>query len=204
MYDFIIYDFDGTLSDSYPVYTDALIELLSRYGIHEEWDAAYKVLKVSVGHALRHYDFGKPREEIAHEFGALYRELARKQMKAFPEAIDILRYAKDHKKKNYIYTHTGKFAFEMLDKMELSPYIEYVLDGSADFPRKPAPDALYFMFGHCGIEPSRAIMIGDRDIDVNAAHNAGIHGCLFDEGGYYPDTPAEYRITSLRELEKII
>lgn len=204
MYDFIIYDFDGTLSDSYPVYTDALLGLLGRYGIHEDWDRAYALLKVSVGHALGHYDFGRPRAEIAHEYGHLYRELARKEMKAFPEAVDILKFAVDHKKKNYIYTHTGKFAFEMLDKMGLTPYIEYVLDGSADFPRKPEPDALYFMFDHCGIDPARAVMIGDRDIDVKAAHNAGIHGCMFDEGNYYPDCPAEYRIKNLRELENIL
>ena len=204
MYDFIIYDFDGTLSDSYPVYADALMILLERYGLHMEWKEGYALLKVSVGHALRQFDFGKPIKNISVEFNKIYHELARASMEAIPGAVDILRFATEHDKKNYIYTHTGKFAFEMLDKMKLSPYVDYVLDSSAGFARKPVPVALYFLFEKCGIDPSRALMVGDRDIDVEAAHNAGIHGCLFDPGDYYPDCRAEYRINGLLELEKIV
>lgn len=204
MYDFIIYDFDGTLSDSYPVYTDALLELLERHGLRAERDECYSLLKVSVGHALRHFAFDRPLEEISQEFHHLYHEHARRSMQAFPGAADILRYAVEHGKKNYIYTHTGRFAFEMMDKMQLSGYVDYVLDASAGFPRKPAPDALYFLFEHCGIEPARAIIIGDRDIDVAAGHNAGIHGCLIDPGHYYPNFEAEYRVDDLAELKDII
>lgn len=204
MYDFIIYDFDGTLSDSYPVFTDALLELLGRYGLTAERETCYSLLKVSVGHALRAFDFGRPTTEVASEFNHLYHELARRNMQAFPGAADILRYAVERGKRNYIYTHTGKFAFEMMDKMQLTGYVDYVLDASAGYPRKPAPDALYYLFEHCGIEPSRAIIVGDRDIDIEAGHNAGIHGCLIDQGNYYPKLEAEYRIADLAELKNII
>lgn len=204
MYDFIIYDFDGTLSDSYPVYTDALMQLLEKYGLSAERETCYALLKVSVGHALRAFDFGQPMTELSREFNHIYHELARSSMRAFPGAADILRYAVERGKKNYIYTHTGKFAFEMMDKMQLSGYVDYVLDASAGYPRKPAPDALYFLFEHCGIDPERAIIIGDRDIDVEAGHNAGIRGCLIDPGHYYPDFKAEYRIDDLAELRGII
>lgn len=204
MYDFIIYDFDGTLSDSYPVFTDTLLELLERHGLRAERDECYSLLKISVGHALRHFTFDRPLEEISREFHHLYHEHARRELCAIPGAADILRYAVERGKRNYIYTHTGKFAVEMLEKLQLGSYVDYVLDASAGYARKPAPDALYFLFEHCGIDPARAIMIGDRDIDVAAGHNAGIHGCLIDPGDYYPDFEAEYRIEKLCELRGII
>jgi len=35
---------------------------------------------------------------------------------------------------------SGKFVYELLDKMNLNKYFDFVLDGSYNFPSKPAPD----------------------------------------------------------------
>ncbi|HML49439.1 MAG TPA: HAD hydrolase-like protein, partial [Clostridia bacterium] len=34
-------------------------------------------------------------------------------------------------------------------------------------------------------DPSETVMIGDRDIDILAARNAGIAGCLFDPAHFF-------------------
>ena len=47
-------------------------------------------------------------------------------------------------------------------------------------------------------------MIGDRDLDIEVAHNAGIDACLFDSENFYPELQAEYKISSLNELKEII
>ena len=92
---------------------------------------------------------------------------------------------------------------EMLEKMGISDLFEFVLDGSYGFPSKPKPDALLFLMEKCNIDPKTAIMIGDRDIDTDAAHNAGIAGCLIEDG-YYPDCKTEYYIKTLSELKNIL
>ena len=204
MYDYIIYDFDGTLSDTYPVFAEALVNMLDKYNIENDYNTVYSQLKISVGHALSQYDFGVDSKEARKEYAHIHHALGRQKQEAFPEAAEILQYAIDHGKKNYIYTHTGKFVYEMLDKMGLSNYFEFVLDGSYNFPSKPAPDALMFLCEKCNIDKSRAIMIGDRDIDIKAAHAVGIHGCLFDTENYYTECEAEYKINSLLELKNII
>ena len=69
------------------------------------------------------------------------------------------------------------------------------------FPRKPDPTALNWLIDKHSIVKENALMIGDRDIDIIAAHNAGIAGCLFDEGGYFENTNAEHRI---KEFDKML
>ena len=204
MYKYIIYDFDGTIANSYPIFAKALVETMKRHGKELPYQTAYEQLKVSVRSAIRIN--ASCEEEIMplkDEFYEIYFEIARKELEAFPDAKDTLQYVKDHGKKNYIYTHTGKFVYEMLDKMGIANLFEFVLNGSYGFPSKPSPDALLFLMEKCNIDPDSALMVGDRDIDTNAGHNAGIHGCLIEDG-YYPDCKTEYYIKNLSELKNII
>ena len=56
MYNYLIFDFDGTLSDTYPVFTDAVLMLVERYGVQADYDMIYRLLKINIGEALKHYD----------------------------------------------------------------------------------------------------------------------------------------------------
>lgn len=204
MFEYLIFDFDGTLSDTYPIFAEALVELLNRHNIPNDYNTVYSQLKRSVGYALKQYEFNLPLDVIKKEYAHIHHALGREKQVAFPEAAEILQYAKDHGRKNYIYTHTGKFVYEMLNKMKLNEFFEFVLDGSYGFPSKPAPDAINFLCTKCSIDKSRALMIGDRDIDIGAGHAGGLKGCLFDPEDYYTDCNADYKIKSLLELKDII
>jgi phosphoglycolate phosphatase-like HAD superfamily hydrolase len=81
--------------------------------------------------------------------------------------------------------------------------VTYTLDSSRPFPRKPDPAALNFLCEKFDIDKSTALMVGDRDIDIDVGHNAGMRGCLFDTGNYYPDCRAEYRVDNLSDIKKL-
>ena len=68
------------------------------------------------------------------------------------------------------------------------------------FPLKPAPDALLHLMKRCAIAPAAAVMLGDRDIDVEAAKNAGIAGCLIDAGHYYDGYRTSLRCERIDDL----
>ncbi len=52
----------------------------------------------------------------------------------------------------------------------------------APFPRKPEPDALYAMLGELGIAREETVYIGDSEVDIATARNAGLAAILVDWG----------------------
>lgn len=199
----LIYDFDGTLSDTYPVVTEVLLGILREHGVTEDYDRAYTLLKRSYGYAVKQYDIGLDQKA----FGALLNERVTKAAKVshkpFSEALELLKSAAEQGKRNFIYTHSGEFVHELITKWGFAPYVTYTLDSSYGFPRKPDPAALHFLCEKFDIDPATALMVGDRDIDIEVGHNAGMRGCLFDTGNYYPDCRAEYRVESLADIQKL-
>lgn len=204
MYDYLIYDFDGTLSDTYPIFTEAFLKMMEKYNIPQDYDTVYGLLKQSVGAAIANYEFPMSKKEVRVEFEAIYQPIAVEKQNLFPDAADILRFGLANGKKNYVYTHSGKWVYALFERMGISDCFDFVIDSTYDFPRKPDPTALNFLIEKCGIDKSKALMIGDRDLDIEVAHAAGINACLIDPENFYPELKTEYRIKALSELEEII
>jgi len=200
----IIYDFDGTLSDTYPIVTDVLWNLLRENGKNEEWQKVFDLLKISFRHALSSYEYPVTGEDTRRMFRERVDEGALTRQQPFAEAAEILAFAAEHGVRNFVYTHSGETTGMLLQKWGLAPYVTFVLDSSFGFPFKPDPAAMHFLLEKYDIDPKTALMVGDRDIDVQVGHNAGVAGCLFDTGNYYPDCNAEYRVQNLLEIKKII
>ena len=106
----LIYDFDGTLSDTYPVVTRILLDILNEHGVREDFDRAYGYLKISYGYAVKKYDIGlDPRA-----FGKLLSERAAAAAVTDAQlpiagALELLKAAVARGKRNFIYTHSGVF-----------------------------------------------------------------------------------------------
>ena len=203
-YKHLIYDFDGTLSDTYPCFTESILQTLKDYGLSDTYESVYAKLKVSVGYTINCYDFGKDYKEIRNHFHKIHDELAPKIQKPYPEAEEILRYAMAQGHKNYLYTHSGTIVKILLEKWGIADCFEDIIDSTMKFPTKPAPDALNYLCEKHGLDKNDCIMIGDRDIDTDCGRNAGMKGCLFDPEHYYDNADVDYRIENLLELKNII
>ena len=204
MYNDFIYDFDGTISDTYPIFTEAMFILLDRYNIKDSSENVYALLKKSVGATLRSYEFGKPTAEISKEYAIIHDALALQKQKPYDDARLLLEAVKRAGKRNYIYTHSGKLIYKLMDKWGLSEYITDSIDSTLPFPRKPDPTALNYLIEKNGIDKSKALMVGDRDIDIDVAHNAGIAACLYDYENYYPNVIAQHKVITLSEIISLV
>lgn len=203
MYDNIIYDFDGTVADSYPYFTRALKLTLEHYGKEDTYESILANLKISVRHALRHYAF-PDRAEAKKMMYDIYHRLALAEQGPVLGAAEALRYASQNGKKNFLYTHSDGFPRLLLEKWGLLDEFTFIIDSTFHFPAKPAPDALNYLCERFSLDRSRSLMVGDRDIDVLAGLNAGMHGCLFDDGHFYDSFDCEHTLRDMHELIGII
>lgn len=202
-YDNIVYDFDGTIADSYPFFTRALHETLEHFGIHDSYDSVLGHLKISVRHALNHY-VADCRTEARKMMYEIYQRLALEEGHPIPGVPEALDFTIQNGGRNFLYTHSDKFPAALLERWGLLDKFTFIIDSTMKFPSKPAPDALNYLCERYSLNKDRTLMVGDRDIDVLAGLNAGVHGCLFDDGHFYDDFKCEHIIYDMHDMISVI
>ena len=202
MYKNLIFDYDGTVGDSYPFFNEALQYALHLHGIDEAPDKTMRELKISVGHALRVYADRVDPRQLRRDMYDRYGKLVAVGCRLCPGVRALLEAAREKRVRCYIYTHSGKEVEGYLETMGVREYFADLMTGDEKFPRKPDPTALLALCTRNGLDLSECLMIGDRDIDIAVGHNAGMAGCLFDPNGFYDrdKVGAEYNVTSMEQV----
>lgn len=204
LYKHIIWDFDGTLFDSYPVMARVFSDKLLKEGIHEPADEIMKHMKMSMTYAIEHY---QKKYHISDDFIKEY-EKQRKDAeislcRPYRGIEEVCRFIQSSGRSNYLYTHRGESSIILLKKHGLYDYFSDFITSQHGFERKPNPHAINYLIDKYNMNRDEVIMIGDREIDILAGKNAGIHACCFTEG-YGKSSAADYTINDFRELYAII
>jgi len=84
----------------------------------------------------------------------------------------------------------SEFTHALLERTGLLPALDAVVCGDEVPRRKPHPDLLLEACARLGVSPSAALLIGDSDNDVHAAHAAGCSSLLV-ETGYNEGQPVQ-------------
>ncbi|WP_407371672.1 HAD-IA family hydrolase [Carnobacterium sp.] len=204
MFKHIIWDFDGTLFDTYPVMAKIFKDLLEKEGIEEPLDEIIQHMQVSMSFALVYYEkkYAISRD-IIERFKMLRKTKGIELAKPFEDIEDICKYIYSTNRKNYLYTHRGKSALVLLKKYGLYDYFSDFITFDQGFERKPNPNALNFLIKEHAIHLDEALMIGDREIDLLAAKNAGISACYFNEKKRKNEY-ADYTINHFQQLYSVL
>ncbi|MCB1811666.1 MAG: HAD family hydrolase [Candidatus Competibacteraceae bacterium] len=64
-----------------------------------------------------------------------------------------------------------------LELLGASAAVQVMACGDDPLPSKPAPEVLWYLARHCDVVPSRVMMVGDTDCDMETGLNAGV-GCV--------------------------
>ncbi len=205
MYKHFIWDFDGTLFDTYPAMVSAFSQTLKEQGITEDEERILSLMKVSVSHMLDHYKSVYPIDKpFIDRFNQTRKQLELQLIKPYPHAKDICEKIVANGGYNYLYTHRGDSAITYLKDYDLYRYFTDFILKNKGFARKPSGEAILDLTSRHNMTKSEAIMIGDRDIDILAGKNAGIKSCYFDSDHRKGIDYANLYITSLDMLEGVI
>ena len=103
---------------------------------------------------------------------------------------------------SFLLTHRDESAKEILKRDGLLEYFKDFVTADDNFKRKPDPESLDYLLDKHQIDRKTAVMVGDRTLDVDAGHNAGIAGILFDPDGLIKADSCrpEQQIKTLKEL----
>lgn len=204
MYKHIIWDFDGTLFDTYPVMGGIFKDTLKEDGIDEPLEEIVKYMKVSMHYAIKHYE---QKYHIDNQFIERY-EKRRKELevdlsKPFEGIKEICKYIYTSNKRNYLYTHRGDSSIQLLKIHGLHDYFTDFITKQQGFARKPSPDAINYFIDKYNMNHKEAIMIGDRDVDLLAAKNAGIDACFFTDQDK-ENHVSDFTIKNIEQLHSIL
>ncbi len=202
----LFWDFDGTLFDTYPVMTAAFSIACGKLGARVTPAEALRMMKVSLGDALRRTSgaFGFSTHALAEAYRAEEKKTAPRDYPLMPGMEEALRKLHSIGCRHYLVTHRDATALEALDANGLLPLFSAWVTAEDGFPRKPDPASLLHLIRTHGVDPEGACMVGDRPLDIEAAKNAGILGCLLDPDGHFPDTPCDLRAGSAAELPALL
>lgn len=100
-----------------------------------------------------------------------------------------------------------RFSQEILDGLGIAPCFQYVYGGNSFERKKPDPMGVEVLLRDFQIEPRQAMIIGDSEIDVQTARNAGTWACGVTYGlgsAGMRDCPPDVLLDSLIELPRYL
>jgi len=204
---YIIWDFDGTLFDTYPHIASVIAEIMSNnykidLNLKEVQDWCEIGLKFSFNKITS--DFNISLSEFQDLFNKKYEENLESQQTPFPKAEEILQYIQKNGGKNFIVTHRGiKTLSKLLNYYVMEKYFEKIIKYEDGFPNKPDPASFLYLINENKLPREKVIAIGDREIDIQTARAINIKSCFFNPEGKIQEL-ADYNIKNLIELKKIL
>jgi phosphoglycolate phosphatase len=172
----VLFDFDGTLADSYPAITASVNHVRAAHGLPPLPEAE---VRPHVGRGLdvllRDLVPGADPARSVALYRAHHPSVMRAGTRLMPGAREALSALKGAGCRLAVCSNKNvSFTRELLDYLGLAPAVDVVL-GPEDVPRrKPAPDMLLAALARLGVAPTEALYVGDMPIDVATARAAGV------------------------------
>jgi phosphoglycolate phosphatase len=181
MIDAILFDFDGTLIDSAPGVAWSLNKALA-----EEGRATLSINRVKdlVGKGALHLvtdalvDTGGMRDTVQRDrveerFLQIYSENPVQDTIIFPGAIEVLQALQDQQMPMALCTNKPrKTTIPVLDVFDMKKYFPTIVCGDDVINKKPDGRHLFDTLTAMGLPHAIAIMVGDSENDILAAHDA--------------------------------
>lgn len=175
----IVFDLDGTLLNTLDDLADSTNYALLKNGLPKRdideirmfvGNGIYKLIEraVPVGTAKELTDI------CYNDFCEHYKGNMENKTAPYRGVDDMLKILYDVGYKMAIVTNKADFAAQKLCGSMFGKYIKTIVGSVDERPNKPAPDGVYFALSEMGVQKDEAIFIGDSQVDIETANNAGL------------------------------
>ncbi|HFI0507119.1 TPA: HAD family hydrolase [Streptococcus suis] len=212
MYQTILFDLDGTLTDSGQGILNSVAYALEQIGIVES-DVAN--LQHFIGPPLyesfpRFYQLNQEETQTAiDDFRIYFKEKGMFENQLYPGIIPLLEELKAAGKTLVIATSKPEiFAKQILEHFGIAHYFTIIAGASLDNSRISKSDVIYYALNQIDYKPQTTIMVGDRkhDIEGAVANQLDSIGVLYGYGNRQEleEAGATTIVETITDLQKIL
>lgn len=190
-YDVILFDLDGTLTDSSPGIMNSIVYALKKYNISvENTDDLRKFLGPPLHESFR--DFYGFDDEKSMEAVGFYREYFSTkgllENEVYSGIRELLEDLKENGKRLILATSKPQlFTDRIMTHFDLAKYFEFIAGSNMDGTRSKKAEVIAYALESCGItDKADVVMVGDREHDIIGAKTVGIDsvGVEYGYGDY--------------------
>ncbi len=177
----IVFDLDGTLVNSLADLAISVNYALKKSGLEEKPIENYKtyvgngrdmLIKRAMGAASADTILF---EQIKKDYDEHYAVHCNDNTNAYPDCDKMLEKLSEKKIKTAVLSNKPhEFVGKILDKLYPNHIFDTAWGQKAEYGQKPNPDALLAILRLNGVTPDECIYVGDSDVDVFTANNAGV------------------------------
>ena len=185
----ILFDLDGTLVDTAPDLMGAHNHVMKKFGYPQKSLGDIKNIAGRGAWIMMQRTFRdeikdeKLKKEMVKEFIDYYAKNIDKGSKPIKGVVNFLEWAKSNQILMGVCTNKQeKLAIDLLKKINLSKYFEYIAGCDTFEFNKPDPRHLTNVIEIIGGSVNKSIMVGDSEVDSQSAENAKIPFILVEEG----------------------
>ena len=210
----ILFDLDGTLVDTAPDLMGAHNHVMKKFGYpqkslddikHIAGRGAWIMMQRTFRDEIKDE---KLKKEMVKEFINYYAKNIDKGSKPIKGVVEFLDWAKSKQILMGVCTNKQeRLAVDLLKKINLSKYFEYIAGCDTFDFNKPDPRHLTNVIDIIGGDINKSIMIGDSEVDSQSAYNAKIPFILVEEGyteKNINEIPHKTLIKDFSNFEKIV
>ncbi len=187
-YETVLFDLDGTLLDTLEDLKDAVNHELAMEGDPQR---TLEEVRAFVGNGLRKLmvralPAGASEEEIDRRTGrmkAFYEKNACHKTRPYPGIPELLRRLREAGVKIAVVSNKVDSAVNTLCEQYFPQLVDIAVGERQGMPRKPAPDTVELALRLLDREKAGAVYVGDSDVDIDTARNAGLP-CLSVTWGF--------------------
>jgi phosphoglycolate phosphatase len=171
----VLFDFDGTLGDSYDAITASVNYIRARHGLPP---LTVDQVRPHVGRGpnrLLHETVPGTKPEDAGAYRAHHPSVMRQGTRLLPGVAEMLPALQAGGLRLAVCSNKPRvFTAELLDSLGVADQFDLVV-GPEDVARpKPAPDMLVAALARLGLAADEALYVGDMVVDITTARGAGV------------------------------
>ncbi len=176
MIDTIIFDLDGTLLNTLDDLTDSVNYVMEQYGLPKHTIAeirgyvgngAAKLIERAVPDGAGNPEYAKMLEMFREHY-ALHCE---DKAAPYEGVIELLASLKESGYQLAIVSNKPDRAVKQLYRRYFMEYVHEAIGESDEVKKKPAPDMVYRALASLSADASRAVYVGDSEVDLQTAMN---------------------------------